>query len=218
VKRPLRGRNPLILATGAAGTALLGRSLSSRAGSREFYASGLAVAGTWLAGSWVSGPIPLADARTRERAARQLIAEPVAVGAGMFGLFYLAALIVRAIPSLDKALTNVLNYAESGSTPLVLSTTLANAVAEEVFFRGAVYSAADRRCPITTSTVGYVLSTTVTRNPALVLAASVMGPVFALQRRATGGVLAPAVTHVTWAALMVRFLPPLFQRRRPEKP
>jgi membrane protease YdiL (CAAX protease family) len=208
----------LIVATGAAGTALLGRSLSSRAGSREFYASGLGVAGTWLAGSWASGPIPLADAPTRERGARRLVAEPVAVGAGMFGLFYLAALIVRAIPSLDKALTNVLNYAESGSTPLVLSTTLANAVAEEVFFRGAVYSATDHRRPITTSTVGYVLSTTVTRNPALVLAASVMGPVFAIQRRQTGGVLAPAVTHVTWAALMVRFLPPLFQRRRPEQP
>lgn len=217
MRRRIRGQNALIVATGAAGTALLGRSLSSRPGSREFYASGIGVAGTWLAGSWVSGPIPLADGPTRRRGARQLVVVPVAVGAGMFGLFYLAALAARAIPSLDKALANVLNYADEGSTPLVLSTTLANAVAEEVFFRGAVYSAADRRYPIAVSTAGYVLSTTVTRNPALVLAASVMGPVFAIQRRNTGGVLAPAITHLTWATLMVRFLPPLFQRRRRDK-
>jgi hypothetical protein len=37
-----------------------------------------------------------------------------------------------------------------------------------------------------------------------------MGTLFALQRRATGGVQAPILTHLTWSALMVRFLPPLF--------
>jgi hypothetical protein len=31
-----------------------------------------------------------------------------------------------------------------------------------------------------------------------------------LERRATGGVLAPMLTHVTWSLLMLLVLPPLF--------
>jgi membrane protease YdiL (CAAX protease family) len=190
---------------------MLGRSLSSRAGSREFYASTLGVAGTWLGGGLVAGPVPLASEQTRRNSIRDLLVVPVAVGSGMFGLFYFVALAARRVPELDKALTRVLDYANEGSPPLVLSTTLANAIAEEVFFRGTVYAAAEPHGAVVASTLGYVLSTTAaTRNPALVLASAVMGTVFAVQRRNTGGVLAPTVTHLTWAALMLRFLPPLF--------
>ena len=202
------------LATAALGTALLGKSLSTKAGSREFYALTLGTAGTWLAGGCAVGPVPLANEQARRNAARELLLGPVAVGSGMFGLFYLAALAAGRIPQLDKALTSVLRYADEGSTPLVLSTTLANAVAEEVFFRGAIYGAADADRAVAVSTAGYVLSTTATRNPALVVASAVMGTVFAHQRRRTGGIVAPTVTHVTWAALMLRFLPPLFHSRR----
>jgi hypothetical protein len=46
----------------------------------------------------------------------------------------------------------------------------------------------------------------------LVVAAGVMGTVFAVQRRASGGVLAPILTHVTWSTLMLRYLPSLFRK------
>ena len=59
-----------------------------------------------------------------------------------------------------------------------------------------------------------MLATCATRNPALVLASGVMGGVFAAQRRASGGLLVPMLTHVTWSALMVRYLPALFRRSR----
>ena len=36
---------------------------------------------------------------------------------------------------------------------------------------------------------------------------------FAFQRRATGGIQASALTHLTWSALMLWYLPPLFERR-----
>ena len=52
-----------------------------------------------------------------------------------------------------------------------------------------------------------------TRNPALVLASLAMGTLFGLQRRATGGIQAPMLTHLTWSALMLRYLPPLFRDR-----
>jgi hypothetical protein len=213
VSRRIPARTALALASGAFGTALLGRSLSSRPDSAEFYALSAGVAGTWVAGAIVAGPIPLADEDARRNGTRELLVKPVAVGAGLFGLFYLAALVSRRIPKLDRALTSVLSYADKGSTPLVVVTTLANAVAEEVFFRGRLYAVVKPRRAVVVSTAGYVLTTTATRNPALVLAAAVMGTVFAVQRRQTGGVLAPAVTHVTWATLMLRFLPPLFHGR-----
>ena len=62
------------------------------------------------------------------------------------------------------------------------------------------------------TTAVYTLATASTRNPALVLAAAAMGTVFGLQRRASGGLQAPVLTHLTWSALMVRYLPPLFRR------
>ena len=89
-----------------------------------------------------------------------------------------------------------------------------NGLGEEVFFRGALYGALGERHPVAASTAVYTLATVPTRNPALVLAAGVMGTLFGLQRRASGGLQAPALTHLTWSTLMLRYLPPLF--RAPE--
>jgi hypothetical protein len=136
---------------------------------------------------------------------------PVLTGAAAFGAFFGAAVVARHIPVLNEALVSVLSYAERGSDSWVLTTTLANGVAEEVFFRGSLFTALGSLHPVAASTGAYVLSTCATRNPALVLAAGVMGSVFAAQRRATGGLLAPILTHVTWSALMLRYLPALFR-------
>jgi membrane protease YdiL (CAAX protease family) len=187
------------------GTALLGASLAARPGSRAFTGLTLATAATWAAGGLASGPVP------RGRSVPVEVAVPVATGAGAFAAFYGAALVARRIPVLDRALVSVLRHAHAGGGPLVLATTLANGAAEEIFFRGALYAAAPRQ-PVAVSTAVYVLSTVATRNPALVLASAVMGTLFAWQRRATGGVQAPLLTHVTWSALMLRYLPRLFRR------
>lgn len=189
-----------VAAIAVAGSSLLGLSLSSPPGSRRFYALTGGVAATWVAGGLASGPVPLGDRR---------VVAPVATGALAFGVFYAGALVARRIPVLNRALRHVLGYAHQGSSPPVLLTALATGAAEEVFFRGALYAAAGDR-PVRASTLAYALSTTATRNPALVLASVVMGALFGLQRRASGGVLASALTHVVWSALMVRFLPPLF--------
>jgi len=139
------------------------------------------------------------------------VAVPVLTGAVAFGAFFGAALIARHIPVLNEALVSVLSYAERGSDSWVLTTTLANGIAEEVFFRGSLFTVLGSLHPVAASTGVYMLSTCATRNPALVLAAGVMGSVFAAQRRATGGLLAPILTHVTWSTLMLRYLPALFR-------
>jgi membrane protease YdiL (CAAX protease family) len=56
----------------------------------------------------------------------------------------------------------------------------------------------------------YVIATLATGNPMLVFAAVILGTVCALERRATGGVLAPMLTHLVWGLIMVLALPPIF--------
>lgn len=207
-------RRKVVAGTSVVGAALLGASLSTEPGSKKFYASTGVVAGVWALGGLASGPLHLGWIQTRDERLRRPILTPLATGVGAFGAFYAAALVARRIPVLDEAISRVLVFADEGDDRLVLLTTLANGLGEEIFFRGALYAAIPGH-PVAASTAVYALSTTTTRNPALVLAATVMGTLFGLQRRASGGLQAPTITHLTWSALMLRFLPPLFRRTPP---
>jgi CAAX protease family protein len=202
-------RRRVVAAVTTAGAGMLGLSFSTRPGSRLFYASTLGTAATWALGGFASGPLHRGWAPVGSSLRRPVVT-PIVTGGSVFGVFYAGALVVRRVPVLDAALRKVLRFAEDGSQPLVLISTLANGVAEEIFFRGAVYAAAGDRHPVASSTALYTLVTSATRNPALVLAGGVMGTVFGLQRRSSGGIQAPILTHVTWAALMVRYMPALF--------
>ena len=70
---------------------------------------------------------------------------------------------------------------------------------EELFFRGALYTALGRTRPVLISTVLYVIATSASGNPMLGFAAVILGTVCALERRATGGVLAPAMVMLRMA-------------------
>ncbi|WP_033262485.1 CPBP family intramembrane glutamic endopeptidase [Amycolatopsis vancoresmycina] len=188
---------PLLAAVTAAGSGLLGASLASRPGSRRFHVLTASVAATWLAGAHAAGPVPRG---------RRDVVQPAAVGAGAFAAFYGCALVARRIPLLRRAITGVLDHAHRGPTSSVAATALVTGAAEEVFFRGTLYDALGPGG----ATAAYVLSTTATRNPALVLASAVMGTLFAWQRGRSGGVQAPLLTHVVWSALMLAFMPRLF--------
>ena len=93
---------------------------------------------------------------------------------------------------------------------LITIVTVVNGIAEEVFFRGALFAAIGRRYPVVISTVVYAVATVATGNPMLVFAALTLGFVLGLQRRASGGILAPILTHVTWSVIMLFALQPLF--------
>ena len=88
--------------------------------------------------------------------------------------------------------------------------TVVNGVAEEVFFRGALYTALGRYHPVVISTSSTPCATMASGNPMLGFAAIILGTVCALERRATGGVLAPVLTHLVWGLIMVLALPPMF--------
>ena len=203
-------RRRVVTATGIGGAGLLGISLSTKAGSPQFYLLTMGLAGTWAAGVLSSGPLPLTLTQGREDARRHPVVMPVLTGAAAFGLFYGTARLARHIPPLNRAIGSVLRYADDGSTPLVLLTACANAAAEELFFRGALWSLAQDSHPLAKTTLAYAATTAATRNPALVLAGTATSVLFGLQRRTSGGILAPALTHLTWSLLMLRYLPPLF--------
>ena len=212
----VRRRRRVVAGVSLLGTGLLGLSLSSKPNSKEFYGLTAAVAATWTAGGLLSGPLHLGWIQGRDQHLRRPVLTPVATGVGAFGFFYGCALVARSIPVLDRAIGKVLVFAEEGSSPLVVATTLANGLGEEMFFRGAMYAALDADRAVAASTAVYTLATASTRNPALVLAAAVMGTLFGLQRRASGGLQAPVLTHLTWSTLMVRYLPPLFRHAHQE--
>jgi membrane protease YdiL (CAAX protease family) len=214
----VRRRRRVVAGVSVLGTGLLGLSLSTKPDSRQFYGLTAAVATTWTAGGLLSGPLHLGWIESRDRRIRRPVVTPVATGVAAFGFFYGCALVARSIPVLDHAIGRVLTFAEEGSGPLVVATTLANGLGEEVFFRGALYAAMDADRAVAASTAVYTLATASTRNPALVLAAGVMGTLFGMQRRASGGLQAPMLTHLTWSALMVRYLPPLFRHAHRDLP
>lgn len=209
----VRARRRRVVATfGIAGAGLLAVSMSAEPGSKRFYWLTAGLAATWTGGALVSGPLHLGRITSRDNTARRPVLTPVATGAAAFGAFYGAALVSRRIPLLDEAIGSVLRFADQGSTPLVILTSCANGVAEELFFRGPLFEVFAAEHPVLRSTVAYTAATVATRNPALVLAAAVMGSLFGLERKASGGIQASALTHLTWSVLMLRYLPPLFRK------
>ncbi len=56
----------------------------------------------------------------------------------------------------------------------------------------------------------YTLATLATGNVMLTFAAVLLGLVVGLERRASGGILAPILTHLTWSLAMLFALPVVF--------
>ena len=197
-------RRLVVAGTLVVGTSLLAATLRVPAGSRSFFVIGLLVAGTWILGSVVSGPIPVESIRSSRP---MVVLRALALGIVAFLGFLAADLVGRHLPFISPALHNILTKADAGPTGLVLVVTLVNGLGEELFFRGALFSALGSHHPVAGSTVIYVAVTATTGNIALVVAAGAMGTLLSLQRKRTAAILAPTVTHLCWSTLMLLALP-----------
>ncbi|RRQ25441.1 CPBP family intramembrane metalloprotease [Rhodococcus sp. Eu-32] len=202
-------RRIVVVVTLVVGATLLGVSLSVRPGDSAFYPLTLGLAAAWIVGGFASGPLHLGRIRFNESMRRPIIT-PIVIGLMAGAVFVVGALIVREIPPLADFTENVLAHARFGSLALIVFITLLNGVAEEIFFRGALYAAIGRNKAVVITTLVYTVVTLASGNPMLAFAAITLGFVLALQRRASGGILAPIITHVTWSTVMVFVLPPLF--------
>ncbi|MBD8871128.1 CPBP family intramembrane glutamic endopeptidase [Nocardioides donggukensis] len=204
----LRRRQVVTLLFVAVGAVVLGLSLRIEPGSVWFYPATLGLAAVWTVGAFASGPLHLGRIQHRTGARRPVVT-PVLVGLGLAAVFGVGGLVVREIPWLSDYVRSVLDYADQGSVPILVGITLVNGIAEELFFRGAAYAATTRH-PVPVTTVAYAVATLATGNVMLAFAAVVLGLVVGLQRRASGGILAPILTHVTWSVSMLFLLPLIF--------
>lgn len=202
-------RRIVVALTIVVGATLLGLSFATQPGDAAFYPLTFGLAATWVLGSFASGPLHLGRIMVRGDLRRPVLI-PILVGLILAAVFIVGALIIREIPVLAHFTNAVLGYAAAGNLPLVAVITLVNGIAEELFFRGALFAAIGVRHPVLISTVIYALATIAGGNPVLVFAAALLGLVVGLQRRAGGGVLGPILTHVTWSMTMLFVLPPLF--------
>ena len=205
----VRRRRIVVAITLVIGAAVLGFSLRRHPGESSFYWLTLLLAAVWIAGGFISGPLHLGGICWRGRNQRPVITGTT-IGLLLGGVFVVGGLIAREIPAVSALITRVLLFAHHGWLPLIVAITLINGFAEEIFFRGALYTALGRYHPVLISTVLYVCATLASGNPMLGFAATILGTVCALERRASGGVLAPLLTHLVWGLIMVLALPPMF--------
>jgi uncharacterized protein YbjT (DUF2867 family)/membrane protease YdiL (CAAX protease family) len=212
-----RKRRRVVVGTSVVGASLLGAALNTRPGSNAFYGTTLAVAGIYTVGGFASGPLHLGWIQLQDRTMSRPIVTPLATGMAAFGVFYVGGHLVKLVPPLGRAVASVTAFADEGDERLVTLTTLANGVAEEIFFRGAVYAALEDYQPVLSSTVVYMVATVPTRNPMLVFASGLMGALLGAQRRSSNGLQAPVLTHLTWSSLMLRYLPPVFHDVLPKE-
>jgi CAAX protease family protein len=205
----VRRRRIVVVIVLVLGAGVLSFALRAHPGESSFYWLSLALAVVWAIGAFASGPLHLGGVCWRGRNQRPVISGTV-IGLLLGAVFVLGGLVAREIQPVSRLITQVLGYTDQGSWRLTMAIALVGAVAEELFYRGALYTALGRRYPVLVSTVVYVVATLASGNLMLGFAAIFLGTVCALERRATGGVLAPILTHFVWSLVVLLALPPLF--------
>jgi len=209
--RDLRRRQLVTVAFVVLGGVVLGLSLRIEPGSAWFYPATFGLAAVWTIGAFASGPLHLGRIVVRDRHLRPSVT-PVVLGLGLAGVFVAGALLVRSISwlsGLEDQVVSVVDYADQGSLPILVVVTAVNGIAEELFFRGAAYAAITVH-PVLWTTVAYGVATLATGNVMLSFAAVLLGVVVGLERRASGGILGPVLTHCTWSLTMLLVLPLVF--------
>lgn len=202
-------RRIVVAITLVLGSTLLGLSFSTTQGDPMFYPLTFGLAAVWIIGSLASGPLHLGHIMLNDELRRPILT-PILVGAVLAVIFIAGGFVIRYIPPLASLAEDVLGYARLGNLALVTVILIVNGLAEELFFRGALFAAIGVKHPVLISTILYALTTVGSGNFVLVFAAAILGAVTGLQRRGSGGVLAPILTHLTWSLTMLFVLPLIF--------
>lgn len=216
--RAFRRRRAVCAGTLLVGAVVLGVGLNVPPGDPWFLVLTGALAMVWTAGAVLAGPMHLGRARTRRGGLARPVVQPLALGLLAVAVFCAGALLVARVPALRDPVSAVLAHARYAPLPLVAAITLVNGIAEELFFRGALYAAVGDGRQVLVTTALYTLVTAASGNLMLTFAALVLGLLVGAQRRVTGGVLGPVITHVTWSLSMLFILPPLLAALTPGAP
>ena len=204
-----RRRRVVAALTLIAGAIGLAASLRMSRDSPLFPLAALGVAAIWAGGAFASGRLHLGRIAIGDELRRPVI-QPILAGLALAAIFIGGAYVTRLIPPLAEQARSVLEFAQYGSLLALTVTTALSGIAEEIFFRGALYAAVKDGWQVWVTTVLYAVATALTGNVMLAFAAVVLGVVTARQRWSTGGILAPILTHITWSMCMLHVLPLIF--------
>lgn len=195
----------------AAGTLLLAVALRQQPGDETWLLLALLATCVWGAGGLLSGPVPVGRLRRPGRPGRggPPVVAPLVVGVVAVALTLAGAVLLSHLPVAGDSLEMVVDRRSSQPWWLLVPVLVVGGVAEELMFRGALYDALARWRPVAATTAVYTLATAATGQPVLILAAFMLAVLTGVQRRVSGGVLAPAITHVTWTVGMAMLLPPV---------
>lgn len=210
----VRRRRLIAAITLVIGTIILGATIRIAPGDDRFYVAGLVLAAVWAVGGLIAGPLHLGWAHTRDGRLARPIVQPIALAALAIGVFLAGAVVVGQVPWLAGPVDAVLDHARYGTLGFIWAITVLTGIGEELYFRGALFTAVGRRHPIAVTTVVYVVATALTGNLMLAFAAALLGVLTGAQRRVTGGVLAPIITHILWSSAMLLLLPPVLDAVR----
>ncbi|MGV8907498.1 MAG: CPBP family intramembrane glutamic endopeptidase [Propionicimonas sp.] len=172
------------------------------------YASTFALATTWVVGTLLSGRVYVGAGNRRTGVtSTHAVVQSFMLGLLLIAVFVGGASVVALIPVLNDPLLSLVTDVQMGILPLVVALFVLNAVAEELFFRGGLYAAIGGQHEVLITSAVYALSTVPTGIPVLVVGSAALGAAVGFQRRVTGGVLGPIITHLTWLAGMMLLLP-----------
>ncbi len=207
----VRRRRMVVVPVLLLGAVVTGWALRIPAGDPTFYLATAVLALVWVGGAFAAGPQHAGHARTRSGALARPWVQATVLGLGLVLVFLVGGLLIDRVPWLRDPVVDLLEHADVGAWPVVLLITVVNGISEELFFRGALYPALPARWAVAGSTVAYVLVGLGSGIWLLQVAAAFLGVVTALQRRVTGGVLAPVLTHLVFTTGLFFLLPPVLE-------
>lgn len=196
-------RAAIVLVVGAA---LLAASVRLTQQPVWFLVSSIALALVWVAGAWWIRADPRWPQARSITPRFSRFSMSVVTAVVVSASFLLGGWVAAHIPFLDRQVFDLIDRAGPGINWPLIVVAAVTGVGEEIFFRGALFSAS-RRYPVLVTTVLYTVVTVAGDNLGLVLAAAVLGTMLAIARLLSGSVIPAIVGHVAWTAATVLVLP-----------
>ena len=195
----------VVIGTGLVAAACLAWSLRIPAGDPWFYPATFILAAVYIVGSSVA--VRMTGERLPWRVTPRGMRDAVVGGAVLAVVFIAGGFMVRFMPFLGDPVHELLNHARVGSLAMVALTTAVNGVAEETYYRGALWRILPRGRRILVTTIAYTAVTSLAGIPLLAFAAAALGAFVGYLRERTRSLLPGIVAHLVWSLTMLFVLP-----------
>ncbi|MDO4918922.1 CPBP family intramembrane glutamic endopeptidase [Kocuria sp.] len=195
----------VVAATGVLAAAGLAWSLRIPAGDPWFYPATLILAAVYIAGSSIA--VRMTGERLPWRVTPQGMRDAVIGGVVLAAVFVAGGFMVRFIPPLAGPVHELLDHARVGGLAMTALTTAVNGVAEETYYRGALWRVLPRGRRILVTTILYTAVTSLAGIPLLAFAAAALGAFVGYLRERTRSLVPCVVTHLVWSLTMLLVLP-----------